>query len=80
MSNQYFKNLILLQLSNNNIKALTPLLTSKFPVLKELDLSMNRIDDENANKIFKFYMPNLYYLNLYYNSLKKYDIFKNIKN
>ena len=78
LSNQYFKNLILLQLSNNNIKDLTPLLTSNFPVLTELNLSMNRIDDENANKIFKFDMPNLCFLNLYYNNLKKYDIFKNI--
>ena len=77
LSNNNFKNLIQLELSDNNLKDLTPLLKSKFPVLEELNLSMNKINDENANKLFKINMPNISYINLYYNDLKKYDIFKN---
>ena len=78
LSNKDFKNLIKLILSNNNINDITPLLNSKFPVLQELNLSMNRIDDENAKKIFKIDMPKLNFLNLVYNNFKKYDIFKSI--
>ena len=78
LSNLNFKSLIQLELSDNNIEDLTPLLKSKFPVLNILNLSTNKIDDENANKIFQFFMPNLSYLNLYQNNLTKFDFFKNI--
>ena len=67
-----------MELSNNNIEDLTPLLYSKFPVLDSLNLSCNKINDENANKIFKFDMPNLSFLNLYQNDLTKFDFFKGI--
>ena len=78
LSNKDFKSLIQLELSDNNIEDLTPFLNSKFPVLEELNLSMNKINDENANKLFKLDIPNLTYLNLYFNNLRKYDIFKHI--
>lgn len=78
LPNNDLENLKKLELSNINIRNLTPLLNINFHALKELNLSINRIDDKNANKIFKIDMPNLYYLNLYYNNLKKYDFFKNI--
>ena len=47
-------------------------------MLEELNLSMNKINDENANELFKLDIPNLSYLNLYYNNLRKYDIFKHM--
>ena len=78
LSNKDFKSLIQLELSDNNIEDLTPFLNSKFPVLEELNLSMNKINDENANILFKLDIPNLSYINLYYNNLRKYDIFKQI--
>lgn len=78
LSNINFKSLRQLELSNNNIEDLTPLLYSKFPVLDSLNLSCNKINDENANKIFKFDMPNLSFLNLYQNDLTKFDFFKGI--
>ena len=78
LSNINFKSLISIELSDNNIEDLTPLLNSKFPVLNKLNLSTNKIDDENANKIFKIEMPNLSFLNLYENNLTKFDFFKNI--
>ena len=78
LSNKDFQNLIQLVLSNNHINNLTPLLNSKFPVLEVLNLSMNRIDDENVNYLFKIDMPKLKDLNLVYNELKKFDFFKKI--
>lgn len=78
LSNKDFKNLKLLELSDNNIEDLTPFLNYKFPVLEELNLSMNKIDDENANKLFKIEIPNISFINLYYNNLRKYDFFKHI--
>lgn len=73
-----FENLIKLELINNSIRDLTPLLNSKFPVLKELNLSLNLIDDKNSDIIFEMHITNLSLLNLYHNNLKKYDIFKKI--
>ena len=50
----------------------------KLPSLEELNLAINKIDDDNINKLFKSYIPNLSFLNLYYNNLTKFDIFGKI--
>ena len=78
LSNKNLKNLIKLGLSNNNIVDLSPFLNLKLPSLEELNLSINKIDDDNINKLFKSYIPNLSFLNLYFNNLTKFDIFGKI--
>ena len=50
-----YNNLIELDLKKNNISDITPLISINFPELKYLDLSMNRLSDQNLDDIHRLF-------------------------
>ena len=72
-------NLEKLELRNNNISNIEPLLKAKFKNIKEINFGLNNIDDTNVQYLYKIDFPNLRILNLYENHFQSIDIFK-IKN
>ena len=71
-----FPNLTLLRLDENNIEDISPLKYANFCNLDVLSLARNKINDENAKFIGDFHCPNLGVLQLFFNYITKYEIFK----
>ena len=72
-------NLEVLTLSNNNINNFKQLLLMDSPKLKELNLSSNKIKDDNINLIEKMNFPELIFFSLGRNYIHKYEIFNCFK-
>ena len=74
----YFPNLKILLLEENNIEDIGPLKYAKFNNLVELSLARNKINDENAKIIGECNFPNLEFINIYFNYITNYSIFKEL--
>ena len=76
-----YTNLITLDLIQNNISDIKPIINIYFPNLINLDLSKNRLSDENIDTINNLYIncPKLLKFNLSDNAFTKYEIFKCFK-
>ena len=69
-------NLKTLELRNNRINTIEPLLKAKFKDIEVLNLAVNNIDDTNIKYLYEMNFPNLLTLNLYYNCFNSINIFK----
>ena len=76
-----YNNLIILDLRNNNISDISPLISINFPELKILDISINRLSNEsigNINDLSKN-CPKLETLNLFNNNFTEYKLLKTVE-
>ena len=82
LSQNNYSHLISLDLKQNNISDIKPLINIHFPQLISLNLSNNRLSDENIDTIknLNTNCPKLEKLNLSDNSFMKYEIFHCCKN
>ena len=74
------ENLKELNLSDNNIEDIKPLIDAPFINLEILDLKKNKIGDKNIPYIQKFKFEKLKHLNFYFNNFTEYAFFKAIEN
>ena len=79
LENAIFINLEKLILKGNNFSDISPLTTVKFINLKILNLYSNQISDEMIKFIYNFNFPKLESLDLGFNNLKSYELFKSIE-
>ena len=77
-----YDKLNVLDLRNNNINDVSPLISIKFPELKNLNLSLNRLSDKSIHDICNLCrnLPKLTILSLSSNAFTKYEILKCVKN
>ena len=78
-------NLKYLHLRGNNISNLESLISAKFKNIEALDFSLNKLGDDNIEKITQLNFENLTFLNLFGNNFSDYKFFdlcnnKNFKN
>ena len=73
-------NLDVLELPNNNINDISPLINAKFENLKLLNLSCNKIDNNNIPLFSKFKFKYLFHMNLSLNLLTDFKFLETIKN
>ena len=76
-----YNNLIILDLRNNNISDISPLISINFPELKILDISINRLSNEsigNINDLSKNCLK-LETLNLFNNNFTEYKLLKTVE-
>ena len=66
-------------LTDNNIENISFLANASFTKLERIDLSKNKINDDNIPYIKKFRFENLNYINLYRNNFTDYEFFKAIE-
>ena len=69
-------NLKELSLIDNNIEDISPLANASFNKLEKLDLSRNKLNNNNICIIKKFKFDNLNYIDLYCNNFSDYELFK----
>ena len=79
-----YNKLLKLELRNNNISDISPLTSINFPELKNLDISINRLSNDNIDNITEISKncPKLEILNLFNNAFTKYkliEVFSNFK-
>ena len=72
-------NLKELSLCDNNISNIEPLINATFIDLKNLDLSKNKLDNDNIPYIKKFKFAELISLNLFSNDFTDFEIFKAVE-
>ena len=68
-------NLKFLNLRRNYISNLDPLLSAKFKNIEILDFSINKLGDDNIEKIAQLKFKNLTFLNLFGNDFLDYKLF-----